>query len=210
MMISKIRLIVSQKGFSLIEIMVAVAIVGILTVIAIPRYQKYQRRALQGEAKMLLSSIYTNERVFSLNWGYGTTNLRQMGFKATGEVSYNAGWAQTHKKTAGTLTTCNINDVDARSDCTGYNGPVVKASEYKLVNIHSICPNPPTTEPCHHDHAGLGDHQLKKLGNDIKVFNNGLRKVKFTIGATRTFGNSKTDSWTINHNKRLKNVKSGI
>ena len=84
--------ILNQKGFSLVEIMVVVAIVSILTVIAIPQYQKYRIKAAQNEAKMRLSSLYTVERTFILNWGYGTTNLTLLGFKPRGKLNYNAGW----------------------------------------------------------------------------------------------------------------------
>ena len=201
--------ILSQKGFSLVEIMVVVAIVSILTAIAIPQYQKYQRKALQGEAKMLLSNMYTIERTFSLNWGYGTTNLGQMGFKATGAVNYNAGWPGSHKDPEG----CNTNSVNARSNCTDYNGPVVKSTDYDLVNIHIYCPYPiDSNKSCYHDHPSVVPADLTSinLGAEAKIWNNKRKQTKFTIGATRTFGNSKQDSWIINHNKRLRNIKSGI
>ena len=194
----RIKRKLNQYGFSLIEIMVAVAIVGILTVIAIPQYQKYQRKALQNEAKMLLSNLYTIERTFSLNWGYGTTNLKQMGFKATGIVAYNAGWDQKYKDPIG----CNTNDPAARSNCPGYNGPVPKAVDVDKIDIHKLCPVGGT--PCGHAHINPED-----IPDDTKV-ENAYRKVKFKIGASRSFSNSKQDVWTISHNKRLKNVKSGI
>ena len=214
-----IKRTLNQYGFSLVEIMVAVAIVGILTVIAIPQYQKYQRRALQGEAKMLLSNLYTIERAFSLNWGYGATNLPQMGFKATGSVSYNVGW--NSKKNA--PTGCNTNRKQAAiqgdSKCAGYQGPGIHASSPcgnvpKLVNTHFLCPSPPKTgcNCTHFETTPVTDAipQDDGAGTDIQVENNTYRGVKFMIGASRQFSNKKQDVWTINHNRRLKNVKSGI
>ena len=49
----------SQKGFTLIELMIVVAIIGILAVIAVPNFQKFQARAKQSEAKTNLKGIYT-------------------------------------------------------------------------------------------------------------------------------------------------------
>ena len=48
-----------KKGFTLIELMIVVAIIGILAAIAIPNFLKFQAKAKQSEAKSNLGAIYT-------------------------------------------------------------------------------------------------------------------------------------------------------
>lgn len=62
----------TQKGFTLIELMIVVAIIGILAAIAIPSYQDYTIRAqvseglnLAGEAKNAVSDFYANKGRFA-------------------------------------------------------------------------------------------------------------------------------------------------
>ena len=49
----------NQKGFSLLELMIVVAIMGILVAIALPQYQNYQVRSRIGDALSLVGSAKT-------------------------------------------------------------------------------------------------------------------------------------------------------
>jgi type IV pilus assembly protein PilA len=64
----------SKKGFTLIELMIVVAIIGILAAIAIPNFLKFQAKSKQSEAKTNLKGIYTAET------GYFGENNAYSGF----------------------------------------------------------------------------------------------------------------------------------
>jgi type IV pilus assembly protein PilA len=50
-----------KKGFTLIELMIVVAIIGILAAIAIPNFLRFQAKSKQAEAKTNLGGIFTAE-----------------------------------------------------------------------------------------------------------------------------------------------------
>jgi type IV pilus assembly protein PilA len=67
----------SQKGFTLIELMIVVVIIGILAALAIPRFMRATTKSKQSEAKQVLKQIYAMQRAYRQEydtyWGNGTT-----------------------------------------------------------------------------------------------------------------------------------------
>ncbi len=53
-----------KAGFTLIELMIVVAIIGLLAALAIPNFLKFQARAKQSEAKSNLKSIFTAQKSY--------------------------------------------------------------------------------------------------------------------------------------------------
>jgi prepilin-type N-terminal cleavage/methylation domain-containing protein len=56
-----------ESGFSLVELMIVVGIIGLLATLAIPKFQQFQAKARQAEAKNMLSHIYTLEEAYHLD-----------------------------------------------------------------------------------------------------------------------------------------------
>ena len=60
----------SKKGFTLIELMIVVAIIGILAAIAIPNFRAYQLKAKRGELPTNLKAIKTSQVAFQAEEDY--------------------------------------------------------------------------------------------------------------------------------------------
>jgi type IV pilus assembly protein PilA len=69
-----------KRGFTLIELMIVVAIIGILAAIAIPNFLKFQAKSKQSEAKANLKGLFTSQRSeYQEHDKYLTTN-GELGF----------------------------------------------------------------------------------------------------------------------------------
>ncbi len=72
-----------NSGFSLVELMIVVAIIGILSALAVPRFQSFQAKAKATEGKTSLSQVFTLQQAYhGDNDTYGS--LQNIGFSLNG------------------------------------------------------------------------------------------------------------------------------
>ena len=98
-----------QEGFTLIELMIVVAIIGILAAIAIPNFLTYQLKSRTSEAKTNLAAIRTSEVAFQGERGCFLGAIAP-GAAATPPVAGGVIWpalASTASSVATTATFCN-------------------------------------------------------------------------------------------------------
>ncbi len=80
------------RGMTLIELLIVVALVGILTMVAVPSYRDYTLRAHRNEARIALLRIHADqERFYLLNGNRYTSDLRNLGYPAASGVLTDSG-----------------------------------------------------------------------------------------------------------------------
>lgn len=86
----QLKLIGNVKGFSLLELLVAMAIIGLLAAIAIPQFSSYRARAVDSQMKSdLKNAALAMESYFADKKSYPTslTAISNVGFTQTEGVS---------------------------------------------------------------------------------------------------------------------------
>lgn len=95
----------NARGFSLIELMIVVAIVAFLAAVAMPSFMRFLAKAKRAEAYVNLSAIYASEKAYWVEHGTYTTDLngprsagwQPEGYKSGGaheKFNYTYGFAQ--------------------------------------------------------------------------------------------------------------------
>jgi type IV pilus assembly protein PilE len=70
----------SERGFTLIELMIVVTIIGLMALISVPAYRGYAERAQRTEALDDMNRLYTQQENFRLVNNTYTNNLPALGF----------------------------------------------------------------------------------------------------------------------------------
>lgn len=174
----------NQKGFTLVELMVVVAIIGILSAVAIPNFKKYQAKAKTSEAKLQLASIYSAETAFMADADSFAACLNDMGYDPGNTAAsryYTVGFGQADGVTR---VAGGINGVTCAAFAADQSyflaGKKVKGISATLANLTAI-----TTAP-----AAAGD--------------------TFVAGASGQISpDSGLDNWTINQDKQLQHALTG-
>lgn len=189
----KARNLKSQAGFSLVELMIVVAIIGILATIAIPNFQRFQAKARQAEARNNLAAYYSANKATYSQWNMYIGNFVAIGFRPEGRLGYRvesaniaampSGYTGPNQATCITTDEATATDCDAvGTDGTAWNAAWVENTAGSVVATASaaIC---------------------------AEVTSN----TAFVTCATGTHvGSAQADSWSINQVKDVLNVQNGI
>ena len=143
----------NKFGFTLIELMIVVAIIAFLAMVAIPNFLGYVAKAKRAEVYLNLGSIYAAEKAYWAENGTYTTNLSgndSIGWKPEGQINYTYGFPGTEgvnnfsgklkgpvselsniaKASGDSFIACAVADIDGDGDLD-----VITINEKREINI---------------------------------------------------------------------------
>ncbi len=175
----------TRAGFTLVELMVVVAIIGIISAIAVPSFSKFQAKSRQAAAKIELSGLFTSEKAFQLEYDSYSSDMGHVGFVPEGCFN----WYAPGMSNGGGIGSCSGNR--SRYYSAGFallhHAPAVALSEKTLVTHY------PATILL--DNPGIGlstTTQTSTTSSDFKAAAQGYAD-----------GKNYTDIWTIDQDKNL-------
>lgn len=198
---------VKDDGFTLVELMVVVAIIGVLSAVAIPNFKKYQAKSKTSEAKLQMSAAYTAMQSWYSDYDNYSSCLNLMGFDpAIERVSryYAVGWANGINPAANAAAVAN----GAPAACSAANSVVNDTSTLTASNTNT---------------SGYGAGRIVAgaaviAGGSLVVANvpaiAAPDATTFNLGALGVIDASKTavttaDAWTVDQNKRIIQQRTG-
>jgi type IV pilus assembly protein PilA len=211
-----------NEGFTLVELMVVVAIIGILATLAVPQYKKFQAKSRQSEARLSLGGAYTIEQSFAAENSSYTQCLGQAGYNRDGvrfyySVGFHADGATNLCGPNGGLA-CNFTQwsfdpsnqtysTDATASCAnnGDNMSIFRATAGEnAALVPADVATARTRLSANTASAGNASGTVTQ-----QTFIIGAAGSILTAGGALSLQNG-VDAWTIDQNKQLKNTKSGL
>jgi prepilin-type N-terminal cleavage/methylation domain-containing protein len=205
-----------KLGFTLVELLIVVAIIGVLSTIGVPTFKRMVQKAKKSEAKVALGGIYTSEMAFFSEYGGFGNNLKGVGFEFEGSTAlYTIGFPDNACAGAGAAVPLVNNTIGAQINST------YGAYYANFTNTSSIAGRVG---------AGANVCLASTIENDGGYFVatatgcvaagcvGGSAAGAVTIdpntgsinGSTAANGNINQDSWAIDRNRRLVNVTDGV
>jgi prepilin-type N-terminal cleavage/methylation domain-containing protein len=179
----------NHEGFTLLELMMVVAIVGIIAAVGVPNYQKQQERSRQTEAKTQLSSAYTAMQSFGIQTGSYTSCLSETGFQRGGGAHhYSIGFASGPGVTAR-----NCGPEGGQPCNTFFWSPVMTCADN--ANVTHFNANISASG------ALDGNPRTYLAGTGSSV-----NQTTFMIGAGGIAGRTGTDRWQIDQARNLRPI----
>ena len=173
-----------QEGFSLIELMIVVAIIGVLVAVAVPNFQRFLARSKQTEAKTNLGSLYGAQKAFHGEWNLYFPDFRAIGYAPEGQLRYHI----TNGSTAQALPTI-------------YPDSTLKAATLDQFNTTAYCAG---AGNCAESAAHIDATESAKVDAEPSG-------IAFTAAAGSDLdGDAAVDVWTINQEKLIVNTNSDI